>query len=211
VLEFDLDSAQLRRRLVPPVAGGSVGDLALDGGGTVYVADPEAGRIYSAPPTASGLDVLVDAGPITSTQGLTVAADGQHLYAADYLRGIARVHLASGRVQLLEAPDRLALTGIDGLVLAGDSLVAIQNSLNPHRVLRLRLDPSGTSVVSGEVLERRNPHFDEPTLGVRVENDFYYVANSQYEAFDRQGRPDPARLREPVILRMRLPWLEGGP
>jgi hypothetical protein len=149
----------------------------------------------------------VQAGPIASAQGLALSQEGQVLYAADYGRGIARIGLDSGSVEFLEAPTTSSLTGIDGLVLAGDSLVAIQNGLAPHRVLRLRLDAAGARILAAEILERGNPHFDEPTLGVRVESDFYYVANSQYEAFDEEGRPDTARLQNPVILKMRLPWL----
>jgi len=207
VLEFDLDTAQRRRRLVPPVEGGSAGDLAVGPEGTLYVADPQTGRVYRGGPGATSLEVLAETGPIASAQGLAVSSGGQELYVADYGRGIARIRLDSGKVEFLEAPATLLLTGVDGLVLAGDSLVAIQNGLAPHRVLRLRLDPTGTRIVTGEILERRNPHFDEPTLGVRVDNDFYYVANSQYEAFDEEGRPDAARLKDPVILKMRLPWL----
>jgi hypothetical protein len=56
-------------------------------------------------------------------------------------------------------------------------------------------------------LERSHPRFDEPTLGVRVGRDFYYVANSQYGAFGEGGVPDAARLELPVVLRLPLPWI----
>ena len=90
------------------------------------------------------------------------------------------------------------------------SLVGIQNGLEPHRVLRLRLDPEKGRIVEGTILERANPAFDEPTLGVVVGRDFFYVANSQYEAFGEDGRPDPRRLKETVILELRLDWLGGS-
>ena len=50
---------------------------------------------------------------------------------------------------------------------------------------------------------------DEPTLGVVVDGDFYYVANSQYRHFAADGTPDLEQLREPVVLRLALPWLSG--
>jgi hypothetical protein len=74
----------------------------------------------------------------------------------------------------------------------------------------LRLDPTAERITEGTILERANPAFDEPTLGVVVGRDLYYVANSQYGAFGEDGRPDESRLKDTVILKLRLDWL-GGP
>ena len=210
LLELDADTGRLRRTLRPPDADGHVSDLALGPDGTLYVADPQTGRVYVKKPGADRLERLVDVGPIASAQGMAVSDDGKSLFVADYLQGIARVDLPTGAVRFLEAPEGLPLTGIDGLVLAGDSLVGIQNGLEPHRVLRLRLDPARGRIVEGTILERANPAFDEPTLGVIVGRDFYYVANSQYGVFGADGRPDPSRLEDTVILKLRLDWLAGS-
>jgi streptogramin lyase len=209
VLEFDLDSARLRRRLSPAVAGGGAGDLTVGPDGSLFVADPRTGRVDMLRPGKDALEVLVEAGPLLSPQGMAVSSDRRVLFVADYAQGVARVDLETREVAFLPAPESVLVTGIDGLVRAGDSLVAIQNGLPPHRVARLRMDPAGTRIMSGEILERASPHFDEPTLGVLVGSDLYYVANSQYEAFDKDGRPDEARLKNPVILKLRLQWVEG--
>ena len=77
--------------------------------------------------------------------------------------------------------------------------------MEPHRVVRLTLDARGDSVIGLEVLERLHPAHAEPTLGVVVGRDFYYVANSQWELFGETGevaRPDELAL--PAILRLRL-------
>ena len=85
------------------------------------------------------------------------------------------------------------------------SLIAIQNGINPHRVVRLSLNRNGDAVERFDVLEANNPLFDEPTLGVVVKDTFYYVANSQWGAIDNKGQLAPAeKLREPVILKMKL-------
>ena len=210
LLEFDVDSGRLRLSLPPPDADGTLSDLALGPDGSVYVADPKTGRVYVRKPGALRLERLVDAGPIASAQGMAVSSDGRSLFVADYLQGIAKVDLGTGAVRLLEAPANLAMTGIDGLVLAGDSLVGIQNGLEPNRVLRLRLDLAKERIVEGTILERANPAHDEPTLGVVVGRDFYYVANSQYGLFGDDGQPDESRLRHPVILRLSLAWLAGS-
>lgn len=206
LLEYGLDDGTLRRRIPPPVVGGSVSDLALGTEGTVYAADPAAARVYRLPPGSDRLEVLVDEGTIVSAQGLAASPDGRLLFVADYVQGIARVDLETREVTFLSAPEDLLVSGIDGLLLAGDSLVGIQNGLRPHRVVRLRLDPSRSRITGGTVLERAHPRFDEPTLGVIVGEALYYVANSQYRHF-RTSDPDLEHLQEPVVLRLALPWL----
>ncbi len=50
-----------------------------------------------------------------------------------------------------------------------------------------------------------DPQFDEPTLGVVVGNDFYFVARSQWRAFDEKAGLFPAeKLTEPTILKVAL-------
>ncbi len=192
------------------MTGGSVSDLALGPDGSLYAADPGEGRVYRLPPAGDRLEVLVDEGPILSAQGMAASADGRLLFVADYVQGIARVDLETREVVFLETPEDLLVSGIDGLLLAGDSLVGIQNGLRPHRVVRLRLDPSRSRITEGTVLERAHPRFDEPTLGVIVGDALYYVANSQYRLFDANGAPDRERLQEPVVLRLSLPWLSAN-
>jgi sugar lactone lactonase YvrE len=209
LLEYDLDDAALRRQIEPPVAGGRVSDLTLGPDGSLYAADPAAGRVYRLPPGGDRLEVLVGEGPIVSAQGLAASPDGRLLFVADYVQGIARVALETGDVTFLDTPEDLLVSGIDGLVLAGDSLVGIQNGLRPHRVVRLRLDPARPRITEGTVLERAHPRFDEPTLGAVVGDALYYVANSQYRHFGADGAPDREHLQEPVVLRLALPWLSG--
>ena len=38
-----------------------------------------------------------------------------------------------------------------------------------------------------------SPHLDEPTLGVIVGDDFYYIANPQWDGFDGEKNSLPAR------------------
>jgi hypothetical protein len=55
------------------------------------------------------------------------------------------------------------------------------------------------------VLERARPDYAEPTLGVVVGRDLFYVAASQWERFRDDGTIDgPDTLRSPLVLRLRL-------
>jgi sugar lactone lactonase YvrE len=208
VLEYGLALGKLRTRLDPPAGAGEVhlSDLAVGPDGTLVVSDPASGRVYVRRPGDPALQVLVDAGPLVSPQGLAWAPDGRRLFVADYVLGIARVDPASGSVSLLPGPANVALGGIDGLVFARGSLVGIQNGFRPHKVVRLKLDAEQSRIVEATVLERSNPEFDEPTLGVIADDAFYYVASSQYSKVRGDGSLDLQHLKPPVVLRMPLDW-----
>jgi sugar lactone lactonase YvrE len=206
-VELDVDSGRLRRSLTPP-AGAVFSDLAVGPKGEVAFADPYTGRVYLLPAGAEQVHALADGGPLESAQGMAFAPDGNSLFVADYVNGIVKIDVVARTAKLLDIPEDVAITGIDGLVWADGSLVGIQNGINPHRVVRLRLDSSMDRIEELSVLERGHPHFDEPTLGVRVGAELFYVANSQYEKIRGDGSLIVEQLKPPVILRARLPWLE---
>ena len=208
VLEYDLAAGKLRRRLDPPAGLGEahLSDLAVGPDGTLVVSDPRSGRVYVRRPAESTLRVLVDAGPLVSPQGLAWTPDGRRLFVADYTQGIARIDPASGAVSLLPGPEDAVLGGIDGLLYVRGSLVGIQNGFRPHKVVRLELDGDQGRIVEATVLERSNPEFDEPTLGVLAGDELYYVASSQYSKVREDGSLDLERMRLPVVLRMPLDW-----
>jgi sugar lactone lactonase YvrE len=170
VAELDLATSRLRRRIEPPPLSppAHLSDLAVGPQGDLAVADPYTGRLYLLPAGAEALQILVDVGPLVSPQGIAWSPDGKSLFVADYTQGLAKVDARKGTVRLLDVPVDSVVTGIDGLVWADGSLVGIQNGVRPHRVVRHRLDASLEAIEEITLLERGNPHFDEPTLGVRV-------------------------------------------
>jgi sugar lactone lactonase YvrE len=213
VAVFDVDTGKLLRKIAPPAsaADGQLSDLALRPNGDLAVADPNSGRVYLLTRGASELRVVVEKGPLGSAQGMAWTAVGSALFVADYVQGIAKVDVGTGNVVLLDAPADAVLTGIDGLAWADGSLVAIQNGVRPHRVARLRLDASLQRIEEVALLERGHPSFDEPTLGTRVGDLFYYVANSQYDGVREDGSLVVEKLKPPVILSLRLPWIVSPP
>ncbi len=116
-----------------------------------------------------------------------------------------RVDLASRRVTQIETADTVLTLGIDGLYFYRGALIGIQNGVEPHRVTRYSFDRRGERLIRQQVLERAHPRYDEPTLGVLVGGELYYVGNAQWERFGEDGRvAAPDSLARPVVLRLRL-------
>ncbi len=208
LVAFDLKSGRRDRAFAPPQddARHSFNDLTLASDGTVYVSDSVSGALYRLAPEAAQLEVLVEPGRLLSPNGLTLSEDQRRLFVSDYPRpsGLAVLQLDTLKLHFPAHAGCPTLYGIDGLARHGETLIAIQNGVRPHRVLGIRLEPDLSRVAEMTVLEKANPHFDEPTLGVMAGDRFYYVANSQWGSFEEDGRIWPEdRLRAPVILSLR--------
>jgi sugar lactone lactonase YvrE len=206
VFEYDVDTGKLRKEHRPPVtAGESPGfdDLTVAPDGRVYVNDGSHPRIWTIP-LGGELSVFVEDDAMGGTQGLALSADGRILYASDY-RGLFAIDVASRRVRRLSVPPELALNGIDGLVFSKGKLIAIQNGVRPHRVIRLDLSADGRTITGGRILEMNHPDFDEPTLGVAVEDTLYFTADSQGQKFLDEKKPVASEdMREAVVLKLPL-------
>jgi sugar lactone lactonase YvrE len=207
ILRFDLGSGRLSARYDAPADGTPhlIGDLIVTRGGDVYATDSRAPVLYRVSARGDRLERFVESPLLLSGQGLALTADERWLYVADYARGILRVDLRDRSVSLVEAADSVLALGIDGLYFHQGTLVGIQNGVTPHRVARFTLSPAGDRVLRAEVLERAHPRYDEPTLGVLVEGDLFYIANAQWERFGQDGQiAKPGSLRSPAVLRLRL-------
>lgn len=206
VVEYDLDSGKLRRAisLDEPGVNHMCNDLAVDSEGNVFVSDPGASILYSLPTGAKTMDVFIPPGQFAAPQGIVIAPDGKSMFVADYSRGLFHVDRTSREVTWLMPPNDATLVGIDGLTLYKSDLIAIQNGVRPHRVVRLSVDVAAKSVRRVDILQMNHPAFDEPTLGVVVGKDFFYVANSQWGRFDKGVIRPMDKLKEPVILRLGL-------
>ena len=182
-----------------------LGDLVVNSRGDVYATDSVSPAIYTIARRKDELELFMEADGFVSPQGLALAADEKHLFMADYSKGIFVIDLQTKNYLNLPPPRDSTLLGIDGLYAYKGDLIAVQNGINPHRVIRLSLNRSASAVERFEVVEANNPLFDEPTLGVIIKDTFYYVANSQWGAIDNKGQLAPAeKLREPVVLKMKL-------
>ncbi len=178
----------------------TLGDLVVYGD-TIITADQTDGRLYALDRETGQFEVLLDRGSLRSPQGMVVIGDA--LYVADWNGGLFRLSLAGGELARVEATDA-SLYGIDGLYRHGDWLVAIQNGIQPNRVVALRLDEDGDRITESRILAMNHPEFDEPNLGVVDGGAFYFVANSHWNRFDRDNNL-PDDLAGPIVMRVELP------
>jgi hypothetical protein len=93
--------------------------------------------------------------------------------------------------------------GCDGISWHEGAIVAVQNGVFPARIMRFELDSSLTKITSAAVLDQNPAVADEPTIGAIVGDEFFYVANSQWEKYNGAGELLPrATLKRPVLIRV---------
>jgi sugar lactone lactonase YvrE len=207
LVRIDLETGKITGEFEIPGDGRphTLGDVALTKAGDVYATDSRAPAIYRVAAGRDSLELFLETPLLLSAQGLAFTPDERRLYVADYSRGIVLVDLAARSATLLSAGDTVLALGIDGLYYHAGGLIGIQNGVDPHRVVCLDLSRDGTRVLRSVAVERAHPRYLEPTLGVLVDRDLYYVANSQWEQFGEAGRvANPDSLKQPLVLRLRL-------
>ncbi|GAA0723012.1 hypothetical protein [Dokdonella soli] len=214
VFKFRLSTGKLINKylLLPDSQPRTLSSIAVGKGGLVFAADGLRNVIYRL--DSGALKPMVENPRLTSVRGLTVSDDGKTLYFADYMMGVFGVDLAAGKAfDLVYDPAKLALGGVDGLYWYDHTLVAIENGMVPHRVMRLTLDADGHKVVKAMPLDVANPALALPTYGAIDGDGLYFVANSQKNQYDSYGSPkDAAKLEAVRVFRsnLRFAWNEGG-
>ncbi|HND21799.1 MAG TPA: hypothetical protein PLB18_20695, partial [Acidobacteriota bacterium] len=67
------------------------------------------------------------------------------------------------------------------------------------------LDTKLSRIEKLSVIERGTQHLEDPTLGVIVNHSIYFIANSQWESFDKDGTMfPPDKLNQHIILKASL-------
>ncbi len=220
LFRYDLATGRLASRHVLPGKPQPhlLNDVALGRNGEVFVTDSKGGGLYRLRPGQEQLEVFVEPGTLIYPNGVALSPDGKKLFVADFAKGLSTVDVATRQVRPLPHPERVNVAGIDGLYYFqgerplqgerphGGSLVAVQNAAGTERIVRFRLRPGLDAIDSEEILESRNPLFVIPTTGTLAGGSLVYIANSQLESLDDQGRLKPGvKLEEPVILTLPLP------
>jgi sugar lactone lactonase YvrE len=182
-------------------------DLTVNSNGDVFITDTITGDIYLISRRKDELELFVNLGQKAFPNGIDLSGDEKLLFvaAAD---GIRVVNLRDQRSRTLKLPDGVSPVVIDGLYFYKGGLIAVQPFADQRKVVRYSLDKGANAVTKAEVIEPVHPLFNQPTTGVIVGKDFYYIANSQLQLFRSIYKPDGAydkgQLLDVVVLRVRL-------
>lgn len=186
--------------------------IAVAQDGRVFVADPSRHEIYKL--DGDNLQTLASNPQLTSIKGLTISGDGSTLYFADPSLGLFGIDLKQNKpFVVMHSPDSLVVGGIDTMTWYDGTLVVVQGSMVPPRVMRLKLDATGRSVELAVPLDAAKPEFAALGNATAAGDDIYYVANSQRDEYDSYGVPKEADALQPAKIyksNMRYAWGQPG-
>lgn len=194
LLAYDLSSRKLVLRAEAP-KGAQLGDMTLAPDGAPLVSDGTGGVLYTFDQRHARLKP-VDTRDFISPQTPAYAAPAM-VFVPDYVRGIGLLDLKSRHVRWLPMDRRFALEGTDGLYYYRGRLIAVQNGTLPERVVTFALAANRTRVVAQRVVESGTSRLD-PTHGVVVGNEFYYLANVGWNRLDARGTVKPGATLTPA-------------
>lgn len=188
VFGFDLSTGKLVNQCMLPEPHPTFGfnDLVVTRGGDIYTT---GGPLYKK---ATGSDRFVMAVPeeaIAGSNGICLSPDEKTLFVTETWRGIVAVNLVDNSWRVLECPDSIMVTGLDGMYYYKGSLIAVQNGPNPWRIIRIFLNERQTAVDSVKALERRNPDVTIALTAAIVGNQLYSVGHGPAPENPPAGNP----------------------
>lgn len=193
------------RRRISVASDALIGDIEIDAKGNLYASDSLNPRLFVASASDSEARVFKTDDRWANPQGIALDRKRGRLYLADYLTGLFFIDLNSGAVVAIGNPTNAHLGGIDGLYLYRGDLIGVQNGTSPQRVVRVRLDKTGAIATRLDVLARALDGWNEPTHGVVVGREFYYIATSNWPAYDDEGALRQGAQLSPLrVMSLRL-------
>lgn len=209
--QVDRASGAVLTRAVLGDGKGVPGELALHDDGSVLVSDATLGKIYRWRPNANAVSV-VESPLLRSPQGIALLPGGQGAIVADWSHGLLYWDLSRDEIRAIETPGTMALLGIDGLLWVDGALVAVQNGVQPMRVLRIVLESGAQRVASVDVLDRPSENAGEFTVAAAIGREIVFVSSSSWPFWNDDGeRLSNAGAIPPVTLRrFQLPAATGS-
>ena len=207
VYQYDLRTKKLLNRYATndEIKDSFFGDLILTRNGRVLISDSKNNIIFTVNTSTQELEPFFSSETFWNIQGISFSDDERFLFIADYIKGIYRLNMETKELVAISSDAVIALKGIDGLLYHKNSLIVIQNGIAPMRVVQLRLNHEHDRIISAYTLDHAHPSFNEPTNGCVVNNELYYIANSQWNGYDdkKKIKPDD-QLQDIIVLKTSL-------
>jgi tetratricopeptide (TPR) repeat protein len=207
VFKFELSSGKLLHKypMLLNKASCVFGDLILSKEGKVFISDSKNNDIYTINEKTNRLEPFYTSPDFWNIQGIAFTPNEKYLFIADYVKGVFRLTIKTKELVEIKNNAEASLKGIDGIYFYNNSLIAIQNGVNPLRSMRYFLNKDLDTILSFEIIDRKHPSFGEPTLGVISGKTFYYIANSQWGGYDSKHHIKANdQLKDIVILKYSL-------
>lgn len=208
IFKYDLTSGKLIKKYWIDIPGEVhfFNDIVLDTSGNVYTTHMFSNPIlYTIQKDEDRLKVLTDLTDIRYPNGITISDNNTYLFIA-HSEGIVRVHTKTGKKEILQCPEDINISrneSIDGIYFYKNSLIGIQPDKNS--VKKFVLNKEQNAITKVILLEYNHPMMNNPTTGVLVNNELYYIANAQFGSFNKDGSLYPMeKLYEPTILKVKL-------
>ncbi len=180
VTRYDIDSGKLQKKYALPNTDAPhfLNDIAIAPSGDAYITDTMTGSVYRIMRATDTLERWVNVGAQVYPNGIDITPGGSVLFVATEA-GLRRIDVKTGVISAISRN----VGSIDGLYFHRGSLIAIQPFEEFRKLARFRLTPALDGVAGIDTLEASHAAFRQPTTGVIVGEDFYYIANAQLQAF----------------------------
>jgi hypothetical protein len=202
---LDLTTGRVVRRYPLPADGRDhcLGDFLLAPDGTVYLTDSVAPVIWRLVPGGSQLELFLESTAFISLQGIGLLPHRARLVVTDYAMGIALVDLGSREITWLQPALHATLLGLDSLAVQGDTILAVQNGIEPERVVRVLIPSDLSQPARLDVLAAAVPNFADLTHFVLFNGRLAVIAGSGWAGFqDAKNPPPPHTVR---VMLVKLP------
>ncbi|WP_438422401.1 SMP-30/gluconolactonase/LRE family protein [Aquimarina macrocephali] len=207
IFKYDLQTGKLIKKywIDIPEEVHFFNDIVLDTSGNLYATHMFSNPIlYTIQNDNDELKVLTPLSEIKYPNGITISDNNTYLFIA-HSEGILRIHIKTGKKQNIQHPEN-NITGsksIDGLYFYKNYLIGIQPDKNS--VKKFVLNAEQNAIIKTIPLEYNHPMMNNPTTGVLVDNELYYIANAQFGSFNKDGSLfSMEKLYEPTILKVKL-------
>lgn len=200
VYKFDLTNGSLLATY-PTETPAVLGDLTLNSEGLIYTSDGRSNKLYVVNELTGKLDIFYETDEFWNIQGIAFSNDNKIIYIADYIKGPFFLEVNGKKLHKMDAPTEQSLKGIDGFLFYNNSLIALQNGVYPLRVMQYVLNKERTAITQSKIIDWAHPAFGEPTIGCISKQTLYYVANSQWGAYNELHQFDSNKATGTVILK----------
>ena len=185
IAQFKLSTGKLLAKFALPFDDKAhiISAMTVAPNGDVYAVDVATNTVFQL--RAGKLMPLFNSSEFISLRGIAVTDDHKYLYLSDYENGLFIASLERNQIRALTAKNQ-NLGGIDGLYAYKNQIIALQNGTSPTRVLRVLLGANGVDQV--QPLEANKAAMSVPSFGTLKGNQIYFIANSQRDLYDLNGK-----------------------